>query len=235
VDWLLVIQQLIRDVLVGEFGKYSVAKDVMVFIWIVPLGVLFGAVHAMTPGHSKFLLASYVLGSRLSPLRSLTVSVALASVHVASAVVIALTASWIVKRTIAGAGRAPSLEIISGVALAIFGIWLLWRGLRRREHVHNEGIVVGFTAGLIPCPLTLFTMFLAQSRGVPELGYAFAVTMMIGVAVTLSVVAIATAFARDWLLNFIKDHGKSTALIVRSLDVLTGLLLLGGGVARMHG
>lgn len=52
---------------------------------------------------------------------------------------------------------------------------------------------------------------------------------------TLSVVAIATAFARDWLLNFIEDHGKSTALIVRSLDVLTGLLLLGGGVARMHG
>lgn len=234
-EWIFSVQQTIREVLVGEFGKYSAAKEVAVFIWIVPLGVVFGAVHALTPGHSKLVLASYVLCSRLSTFRSVTVSIALAFVHVASAAVIALTASWIVKRTIAGAGRAPSLEIISGATLAVLGLWLLWRGLRRKEHVHNEGILVGVLAGLIPCPLTLFTMFLSQSRGVPELGYAFAVTMMLGVALTLSVVAITTAFARNWLLGFMSKHGHSTALMVRGLDLLTGLLLLFGGIVRAIG
>lgn len=71
-----------------------------------------------------------------------------AFVHVASAVVVALAATWLVKRTIAGAGRAPSLEI-SEATLAALGIWLLWRGLPQ-GHVHNEGIVVGIFAGLIP-------------------------------------------------------------------------------------
>jgi ABC-type nickel/cobalt efflux system permease component RcnA len=234
-EWLFSAQQTIREVLAGEFGKYSAAKEAAIFIWILPLGFVFGAVHALTPGHSKLVLASYVLGSRLSTFRSVTVSIALAFVHVASAVAIALMASWIVKRTIAGAGRAPSLEIISGVTLAVLGLWLLWRGLRRKEHVHNEGILVGVLAGLIPCPLTLFTMFLAQSRGVPELGYAFAVTMMLGVALTLSAVAITTAFARNWLLGYLSKHGNSTVVVVRGLDVLTGLLLLFGGIVRAIG
>lgn len=226
------IQQTIRDVLTAQFGSYAASKDALVLLWFVPLGVIFGAVHALTPGHSKMILASYVLGSRLSALRSLTVSLALAFVHVASAVVIALTAAWIVKRTIAGAGRAPALEIISGVTLLLLGLWLLWRGIRKRPHVHNEGIAVGFVAGLIPCPLTLFTMFLAQSRGVPELGYLFAATMMLGVALTLSIVAMATAFARDRLLILAERHGNSVAFLTRGLDLLTGALLIFAGLAR---
>ncbi|WP_425459635.1 hypothetical protein [Hankyongella ginsenosidimutans] len=34
-------------------------------------------------------------------------------------------------------------------------------------------------AGLIPCPLTLFVMTFALSRGVPEAGVAFAGVMML--------------------------------------------------------
>lgn len=231
-DFLWSLQQFIRDVLTVEFGRYAASKDIAILVWIAPLGIAFGAIHALTPGHSKMLLASYVLGSRLSTLRTLSVSIALALVHVASAVVLAFAASWLVKRTIAGAGRASSLEVLSGIALAILGIWLLWRGIRKQPHVHGEGIAVGFVAGLVPCPLTLFTMFLAQSRGVHELGYAFAATMMIGVALTLSIVAMATALARDRLLILAGQHGNSISTLARGLDITTGVLLIVGGIAR---
>jgi len=228
---LLSIQQSIRDVLLVEFGRYAAAKKIAILFWLAPLGIVFGAVHALTPGHSKMVLASYVLGSRLSALRSLSVSIALAFVHVASAVVIALAASWLVKRTLAGAGRASSLEILSGITLALLGIWLLWRGIRKTPHVHNEGIWVGFAAGLIPCPLTLFTMFLAQSRGVPELGYTFCPYDDDRWALT-SIVAMATAFARDRLLVLAERHGNSVTKLARGLDILTGLLLIAGGIGR---
>lgn len=202
------------------------------FLWLIPLGVVFGAVHALTPGHSKTVIASYVLGSRLSVFRSLAVSGALAFVHVTSAVVIALTAAALVTKTLGGAGRAPSLEIASGVLLAGFGFWLLTRGVRGRPHIHNEGILVGAAAGLIPCPLTLFTMVLAQSRGVPEAGIAFAVTMMAGVALTLSAVAMVTVFARDRLVEFIDRHGASASRALRAFDIATGALLIVAGVWR---
>jgi nickel/cobalt exporter len=231
-ELLFSVQQRIREVLTVQFSQYAATPDAAIVVWLIPLGILFGAVHALTPGHSKMLLASYVLGSRLAAIRSLAVSFSLAFVHVASAVVLALTAAALVKRTLAGAGRAPSLELISGALIAALGIWLFWRGIRNRPHIHNEGIAVGMIAGLVPCPLTLFTMFLAQSRGVPEVGIAFAGMMMIGVAVTLSAVAMATAFARTWLIDFIERHGRSAAIALRSFDIVTGLLLIVAGAGR---
>lgn len=231
-EFLLRIQQQIRDVLLAEFARYAAAPDISILIWLVPLGVVFGAAHALTPGHSKMVLASYVLGSRLSVLRSLGVSLVLAFVHVASAVVVALAATMLVKRTLAGAGRAPSLEFVSGGLLAVLGLWLLWRGLRSRPHVHHEGFLIGAAAGLIPCPLTLFTMFLAESRGIPEVGIAFAVMMMFGVALTLSLVAAATVFARTALVALLDKHANGAARILAALDVFTGLLLIAAGVIR---
>lgn len=231
-EFLFSIQQRIRELLIGAFANYAANPDLSLFVWLIPMGVVFGAVHALTPGHSKIVVASYVLGSRLSVFKSLAVSGALAFVHVGSAVVIALTAAALVTRTLGGAGRAPALEVASGILLACLGLWLLWRGVRARPHIHNEGILVGVAAGLIPCPLTLFTMVLAQSRGVPEAGIAFAVTMMTGVALTLSAVAMATAFARDHLIAFMDRHGQSTSRALRAFDIVTGALLAVVGIAR---
>ncbi len=231
-EFLFLIQQRIRDILTAQFANYAAQPDLSLFLWLVPFGIVFGAVHALTPGHSKTVVASYVLGSRLSALKSLAMSGALAFVHVASAVVIALTAVALVKKTIGGAGRAPALEIASGVLLAVLGVWLLVRGMRAKPHLHNEGILVGVAAGLIPCPLTLFTMVLAQSRGVPEAGVAFAATMMAGVALTLSIVAVATALARDRLIAFLDRHGEPANRALRGFDVAAGALLLIAGIAR---
>ena len=122
--------------------------------------------------------------------RGLAVAGTLASVHVLSAVVLAFSAAWLVTRTLGGAGRAPALENISRGMLIVIGLWLLFRAVRRQSHLHGEGLMVGVIAGLIPCPLTLFAMFLALSRGVPEAGLpTFAAAMMFGVAFTLGAVA----------------------------------------------
>ena len=92
--------------------------------------------------------------------------------------------------------------------------------------------MVGVIAGLIPCPLTLFAMFLALSRGVPEAGLTFAAAMMFGVAFTLGAVAAATILARDWMLKLIDRHGGSIERISRGLDAMSGVLLLMIGVRQ---
>jgi ABC-type nickel/cobalt efflux system permease component RcnA len=45
-------------------------------------------------------------------------------------------------------------------------------------------------AGQIPCPLTLFVMTIAMYRGVPAAGVLFAMVMMLGVMLTLSLTAL---------------------------------------------
>ncbi|TIS73155.1 MAG: hypothetical protein E5W94_28800 [Mesorhizobium sp.] len=62
----------------------------------------------------------------------------------------------------------------------------------------GEGEAVGVMSGLIPCPLALFVTTFAMSRGVPGAGVLFAVTMMAGVALTLSRVAVLSPSGRSW-------------------------------------
>ncbi len=193
---------------------------------VLGLGVVFGAVHALTPGHSKMVLASYLVGSRLAWIRSVAVAGALALTHISSAVIIALAAAPLITRTIGGAGRAPALEFVSRGILAAIGVWLILRALRGRPHQHGEGITVGVVAGLVPCPLTLFVMFLALSKGVPTAGLMFAFSMMLGVALTLAGVATATVLARDRLMDAAVQHGASVEQVSRALDLLAGILLL---------
>ena len=86
------LQHAIYAAIGGHLGAFASSRDWIALLTILPLGIVFGAVHALTPGHSKTLLASYLIGSRLALLRGLAVSTALAATHVLSSVLIALFA-----------------------------------------------------------------------------------------------------------------------------------------------
>src|SRR5215204_6013635 len=110
---LLSVQRWIYSSLTADLSAFAVTRNWAALASVLPLGVVFGAVHALTPGHGKSVLASYLVGSRLAALRSLTVAGALALTHVGSSVVLALLAAPLITRTLGGAGRAPLLERLS--------------------------------------------------------------------------------------------------------------------------
>lgn len=76
--------------------------------------------------------------------------------------------------------------------------------------------------------LTLFAMVYALANGVPAAGVAFAAAMLLGVALTLCVVAI---FAREWCVRSWTRHGASLAHLSRLLEGATGVALLLIGLA----
>jgi nickel/cobalt exporter len=225
-EYLIAIQRWIYGALSADLSAFATTRDWLALATVFPVGIVFGAVHALTPGHGKALLASYLLGSRLAALRATAIAGAQAFTHVGSAVILALVAAPLVTRTLGGVGRAPSLEWLSRGLLIAIGAWLVFRALRGRNHPHGEGLAVGVVAGLVPCPLTLFAMFFALSRGVPEAGVIFALAMMLGVALTLSVVALVTVLARDWVVRFTTRHGASLHNLSRILDGASGALLI---------
>jgi nickel/cobalt transporter (NicO) family protein len=232
-DFLVGLQRWINASITADLSAFAATRDWFALLAVLPFGIAFGAVHALTPGHGKTVLASYLVGSRLAVLRALAVAGALALTHVGSAVVLAFAAAPILTRTLGGVGRAPVLEDISRGLLALIGLWFLFRALRGRTHEHREGIAVGIVAGLVPCPLTLFAMFLALSRGIPEAGLTFAVAMMLGVGLTLGAVAALTVFARERVVTFVGRHGGSVEKTARALEACTGILLIALGVLEL--
>jgi ABC-type nickel/cobalt efflux system permease component RcnA len=230
---LYAAQRWVYASLTSQLTEFAHTRSWAALAVVLPLGIMFGAVHALTPGHGKSVLASYLVGARLAVLRSLAVAGALALTHVGSAVVLALLAAPLITRTLGGAGRAPLLEMLSWSLLAAVGLWLLLRAMRRRPHLHHEGVMVGVMAGLIPCPLTLFVMLYALARGVTAAGLAFAAAVLAGIAITLGAVALAAVLARDGLLRLLARHGTSIEKLARALDAVSGALLLLIGVGEL--
>jgi len=225
---LIALQRWIYGSIGSELSGFATTRNWWLLATLLPVGIVFGAIHALTPGHGKTVLASYLVGSRLRWLQSLAVAFSLALTHVASAVILALLAAPLVTRTLVGAGRAPALEDLSRGLLAIVGAWLLYRAYRDNPvHTRHEGVMVGVIAGLIPCPLTLFVMFFAMTRGVVEAGLTFAIAMMMGVALTLSIVAVLAVLAREWTVHFLSRHGVMVGRLTRGLDAVSGLVLIG--------
>jgi len=232
-DFLISLQRWINASIIADLSAFAATRNWLALLAVLPLGVSFGAVHALTPGHGKTVLASYLVGSRLAVVRGVAVAGALSLTHVGSAVVLAVAAAPILTRTLGGVGRAPVLEDVSRGLLALIGLWFLFRALRGPAHEHRQGIMVGVIAGLVPCPLTLFAMFLALSRGVPEAGLMFDLAMMLGVGLTLGTVAALTVLAREWVVSFVARHGGSVATASRALEALTGAALFAIGVREL--
>ncbi len=150
-------------------------------------------------------------------------------------VLIALLSLPLVSVALGSVGRAPLLEDISRGLLGVIGLWMLWQGLRATGHSHGQGLAAGLAAGLIPCPLTLFVMTFAISRGVPEAGVAFAAVMMIGVAIILGTVALAAVLFRQQLLRLLATRPRAVDGVTRSIQVLAGLVLVIVSVNAIRG
>lgn len=237
-ELLIRVQGWIQGSLAAALSGFAASRDWTLLAAMLPMGIVFGAVHALTPGHGKTVLASYLVGSRLAGLKSLMVAGALALTHVGSAVIIAMLALPLISRSLGGVGRAPSLEVLSRALLALIGLWLLVRAIRGHgNHSHDErnGIMVGVVAGLVPCPLTLFAMVLSLSRGVPEAGLTFALAMVLGVGLTLAAVTLLTILARSWVIRVSARHGASIGILSRILDGLAGTLLLAAALHTLFG
>src|SRR5829696_1582327 len=112
-DILFSVQRWIYASLTADLSAFAATRNWTALAAMLPLGVLFGAVHALTPGHGKTVLATYLVGSRLAAMRSVAVAGVLALTHVGSAVILALAASSLVTRTLGGVGRAPLLKNLS--------------------------------------------------------------------------------------------------------------------------
>jgi nickel/cobalt exporter len=177
-----------------NFGFASVAG-------VALTAVLFGAVHALMPGHGKIMLVSYH-GAQPGRVRdAIVTSSILALTHVGSAVLIVLGGFMVLQRTLGSAGRSAALEIASAIFVFLIGAWILFRALRGHGHDHahrGDGRILAFATGLVPCPLTAFIMIFASAKGFVASGLVMVCAMAAGMIFTIGLFAVgATLFRRQ--------------------------------------
>jgi ABC-type nickel/cobalt efflux system permease component RcnA len=198
--------------------------------------VLFGAVHALMPGHGKTILVSYHLGQPGRLRDGITNGAILTLTHVGLAVVLVLAGFAVISKVFAYGGRTPRFEIASGVLIAMIGAFLLFRALASD---HNEaprnGRTLALVTGMIPCPLTTFIMKYALARGMLGAGLMVTAAMAVGMVATIGGMALAAAFARDQFMGLIVRTAALRHRVGRALEVAGSAAVLVFGVWTVVG
>lgn len=235
-EWLVSVQRTISLQLAEILRDFALTRDWGALAGLLPWGIVFGAVHAMTPGHSKTLLALFVGGTGASARKGIVAAWILSATHVSMSVIIVALALPVASYAFGGSDQAELLELISRLSLGVVGLWLLASAFRRVTfHEHQEGTLFGVAAGLIPCPLTLFVMTFAVAKGVPEAGLAFVAMMLIGIASVLTATAMLAVAARSRLAGMMAVSAPALATISRWSLGLTGAVLVAFAAMQLIG
>jgi ABC-type nickel/cobalt efflux system permease component RcnA len=217
---LAAIQRDILAEVAATLRAFASSGDWQLLASFAPWAILFGAAHALTPGHSKTVLALWTAGTGARHRDALGTAVTLAAIHIGMSVAIVLVALPVVTMARGETGRAPLLEDLSRVLLGLVGLWLIWQAIRGHAH-HPQGRWFAVAAGLVPCPLTLFVMTFAAAHGVTPAGIAFAAMAMIGVSLVLGTVALSASILGKGLRNW----SQQASFMARALLAVSGAAL----------
>jgi nickel/cobalt exporter len=242
------------DGLAGVFSDAADGKGVLLLLLLAAFG--WGALHALSPGHGKAMVAAYLVGTRGTARHAVTLGATVTITHTigvfALGVVTLALSQYVVPEDL-----YPWLTVASGLMVVLVGGGVLRSRIRarhehRHEHTHSHGphthshapseltwrglVGMGASAGLIPCPSALVVLLGAISQHQVALGLLLITAFSVGLAATLSFLGLAVVYARSFLarLNF----GGEFAAVLPSLSavviVAAGLVLTAHGIGQVH-
>jgi ABC-type nickel/cobalt efflux system permease component RcnA len=226
--------ELQRWLYAGMADSMKAANDPVSLQVLLVSAVLFGALHALMPGHGKSVLVSYHLG-RPGRLRDgLMTGTLLALTHIGSAVILVLAGVAVISRTVAGGGRAPAFETVSAALIVLIGVFLLGRTMASSHHgQQQDGRWLAIVTGLVPCPLTTFILAYALARGMLWIGLAAVAAMSIGVILTIAGFAVAAVYSRGRLMDILASSEHWRQHVGEILEIAGALAVIVIGLAML--
>jgi len=209
-------------------------NQVLVLLLLAAFG--WGALHALSPGHGKAMVAAYLVGTRGTTRDAVVLGAVVTATHTAGVVALGLSA-WVLPEQL-----YPWLTLVSGLLVVGVGIAVLWRRTRRRHHHHDHHhshrrslLAMGASAGLIPCPSALVVLLGAVSQHRIGLGLVLIVAFSAGLAATLTGLGIAVVHAGMALARLPLPQRLVTAVppLSAALIVVVGVALTAQAVPQL--
>lgn len=119
--------------------------------WLfVPSAILLGALHGLEPGHSKTMMAAFIIAIRGTVLQAVLLGLAATISHTAVVWIIALGGMYFGQRWSAESSE-PYLQVASAILIIGVAAWMIWRTWRLQQfattahdhsHQHDESKVI---------------------------------------------------------------------------------------------
>jgi nickel/cobalt exporter len=118
--------------------------------WLfIPSAILLGALHGLEPGHSKTMMAAFIVAIRGTVTQAILLGVAATISHTLVVWGVALAGMYLARGTNAETSE-PYFQLASAVAIVAIALWMLWRTWRdhqrakhaashHHDHDHHHG------------------------------------------------------------------------------------------------
>lgn len=138
------IKQL-RIILMGEFSTLLQQGNGWFFI---PSAILLGILHGLEPGHSKTMMAAFIIAIKGTVKQAVMLGLAATLSHTAIVWLIALGGMYL-SRAFTAQSVEPWLQLISAIIILSTACWMFWRtwrgeqqwlaGNHHHDHDHDHG------------------------------------------------------------------------------------------------
>ncbi len=219
----------------GVFDDAASGQGVLVLLLLAAFG--WGALHALSPGHGKAMVAAYLIGTRGTARHAVWLGVTVTITHTMGVFALGLV-TLLLSQYILPEDLYPWLTLASGLLVVSIGAGVLRSRLRSRgpgdghghhHHHHSHGhhhhhddhdhtvtrrslIGMGAAAGLIPCPSALVVLLGAIAQHEVTLGLLLIVAFSVGLAGTLTALGLLVVYARRMLPRLRLDGRLGAAL-----------------------
>src|SRR5262245_30725284 len=184
---------------------------------------LLGALHALTPGHGKSVLAAYFLGQQARIQKGLGVTLSAALLHVVSGLAVFLVLRVLLGQLPSMLGRNPPTFTAIGYGLIVVaGLVTLVQSLRPERGPHGGAVALTAGIGLLPCPLTISVLGFAWAQSSAAMVALVLLSLALGISLTIGCVALLAIVARATI---------GTALIHQLPQLERGARILQGAAA----
>jgi nickel/cobalt exporter len=200
------------------------------------LAFFWGAVHALSPGHGKSIVAAYLVGTRGTPKHAALLGLTVTITHTVGVFALGLV-TLALSAFIFPEQLYPWLNLASALLVVCVGCGVLRSRLRhRRLHAHGHhhhdhhhdhqlsmrGLLgVGISGGLIPCPTALVVLLAAISLHRVGYGLVLILAFSLGLAAAMTGIGLLAVSAKK-LAGRLRLEGR----LVRTLPALSAAVIL---------
>ncbi len=216
------------DGFAGLFEDAAAGETFLLVLLAAAFG--WGALHALSPGHGKAMVAAYLTGTRGTARHAVALGGIVTVTHTIGVFALGLVALGL-SQYVLPEDLYPWLTLASGLLVVAVGAGVLRSRVRSarahgRDHHHHHtdelswrGLVgMGAAAGLIPCPSALVVLLAAISQHQVALGLLLIVAFSLGLAATLTALGLAVVHAQRVLPRL--PYGGRVAAALPPLSAL---------------
>lgn len=191
----------VTDRFAALIAPRQVSLSLFLLSLIVAIGL--GALHALSPGHGKAVMAGYLVGARGTARHALGLGLTITATHTAGVFALGLITLYAASM-VTPERLYPWLTLGSGLTVLLLGATLIWARTRAaldshdqshhhpHEKVNKAGLIgLGISGGMLPCPSALVVLLAAVSLHRILFGLLLIVAFSSGLALVLTSIGLA--------------------------------------------